>query len=247
MKIIRSILILVSILALNACQELVSPDIVEKSYTVKTETKWNVDINTNSKIYKVHFIEYDIEGKVLLNEEYNNLGNLFSRSEYSHNLTESNEKLIIFGDSGNIVNQTRIVYNYDIQGRISKKVSYNDSGSIISVANYSYDSNGNVLTKIEEKENIGTKKTDFTYSYNNKGNLIERITLNEGAAQSRDSLVYEPNKQQLKVYNFNQDNLIISYEIMNYSHEGLVLEQLVFDNNNKLLKKYIYDYTFFSK
>lgn len=246
MKVIRSILILVSILALNACQELVSPDIIEKSNKVKTETKWNVDVGNNTKISKVHFIEYDLDGKVILNEEYNDIGNLHSRSEYTHQLNESNEKLIIFGDSGNVIKESKIVYNYDFKGRISKKISYNDSGSIVSIANFSYDANGNVLTKIEERADLGIKKTDFSYSYNNNGNLVERITLNEGSAQSRDSIVYEPNNKELKIFNFNNDNLIISYEVMRYSNEGLVLEQLVYDINNILTKKYKFEYTFFT-
>jgi len=241
---IRLILLLVSLAALNSCQELVSPDLSNKSSKVKSETKWIVDISTNRKISKIHLIEYDINGKVILNEEYNQIGNLYSRSEYSHILGESKEKLKIYGDSGNIVNQSEIIYNYDLDGRITKKISYNDSGLVISVSNFSYDKNGNVLTKIEENGNVGTQKTDFAYSYNNTGNLVERVTLNEGSAQSRDSLVYEPNKQELKIFNFNKDNLIISCEVMKYNNDGLVLEQLVYDNNKILIKKYIYDYTF---
>lgn len=241
---LRIILLLVSLLALNACQELVSPDLAEKSKKVKTETKWLVDLSNNSKLSKSHYIEYDINGKVIVNEEYNESGTLYSRSEYSHDLSESTEEIRIFADNGSIIDKTKNVYNYDFNGRITKKISYNDSGTVISVSNYSYDQNGNVITKIEEGNNVGALKTDFSYSYNENGNLIERITLNEGSKQARDSIVYEPNNKELKIYNFDKDNLIISCELMKYNIDGLVLEKFIYDKNRILIKKYVYEYTF---
>jgi len=242
----QHILILISILALNACQELVSPDLTQKSYKVKSETKWRININNGQKISKVHYAEYDINGKTTIDEEYNEIGNIYSRSEYLHTSDSSKEKIQIFNNSGVIISQSISIYNYDYFGRVSRKVTYNDNGKIISIANYSYDLNGNVITKIEEDQKIGKFQTNFSYSYNNQGNLIERIIINEGKTQSRDSIVYEPNSKELVIYNFDKNNSITSLEVMKYNNEGLVTEQLIYDKNNILQEKYSIEYTFYT-
>ncbi|HRP02902.1 MAG TPA: hypothetical protein PLE30_09680 [Candidatus Kapabacteria bacterium] len=243
---IRIILLLVSIVALNACQELVSPDLQEKSNIVKTETKWSVSLTSNSKLFKSHYIEYDKKSKILLNEEYNTLGLLYSRSLYTHGSNASTENLQVFNEQGNIINQQTIIYDYDAGGRIIKKILYNDKGVIISTSNFAYDFNGNIISKIENNPLSGKLTTDFSYAYNTSGNLIERVTLSEGTTKSRDSLVYSPSNKALTIYSFNSSNTIISYEVFNYNIDGLVIEQLKYNQSNVLTQKFIYEYTFYN-
>lgn len=107
--------------------------------------------------------------------------------------------------------------------------------------------NGNLISKIDESIETGiSKKTDFSYSYNNNGNLIEKYIINDGQTKLRDSIIYLPNLNQLKIYHFDEIGSVIYYSIYTYNKFGNVINEIRYSSNNSILMKIIYDYKYFN-
>ena len=244
---VRNILILTFTgILLYSCQEIVSPTDSGKIQILKSETKWNIDINSNLRTNKIYYKEYNKAGNLTINEEYTENGSLHIRSSYNHEVTGSTEEVLMYGDTGNVLSKNKNEYQYDHFGRVVKKTAYDGNGKVSSVYTFQYDSKGNVVTKIEQNSTSGSQvKTDFNYSYNKQGELVERITIQEGAEQSRDSLVYFPDRHQLQIYNFGTGGRITNIVEINYNNAGRIIDETKYDITGKILKKYNYEYTFF--
>jgi len=231
---------------LNSCQEIIAPDSTTQFGKLKSETKWKVGVIDGEKEIKIHHIDYDINGKVILNEEYNKSGAILQSSNYEHSQNETKEIICIFNDSGAVINKATIIYAYDALGKVTKRTQLDKSGSVLQVSLYDYDLNGNVISKTDINPNgSSTSKTNFSYSYNKQGELIEKLTLADGETQSRDSLVYELNNKQLIIYTFDNFGFIKSYFIYHYNNFGLITEESKFSNDDKIISRYKYEYLFY--
>jgi hypothetical protein len=240
-------LIFVLITALSGCQDVVSPQNYENNKVLHSESKWLINVTTKEKICKVLFKEYDKNGKVLINEEYTEIGSIKTRSSYTYNESQSLEEVVQFSDSGNVVNTNKNEYTYDIKGRVVKKVSFEASGSIKSVFTYNYDINGNLIKKIEVNSQSGaSSQTDINYGYNNSGELISRTTVYEGMTQSRDSLVYNPVNHTLDIINFNDGGTIIKINTFKYNNQGRIIEEFTADSTGNISKRYQFEYTYYN-
>jgi hypothetical protein len=233
--------------AFSGCENAVTPQNFENNRILNSECKWLVDVANKDKISKVHYKEYDKNGKILINEEYSESGNLLSRSSYTYNKINSVEEVVQFSDSGSVINSNKNEYTYDANGRVVKKISFETSGNVISVQTFNYDKNGNLIKKVEVNPQSGlTFQTDINYGYNNSGELVSRTTIFEGNTQSRDSLVYNPFNHTLDIINFNNNGSINIVNTYRYNNQGRIVEEFTSDSAGNITKRYIYEYTYFN-
>jgi hypothetical protein len=235
------------ITGLSGCQDVVAPQIYENTKILHSESKWLINIVTKDKIFKVLYKEYDKNGKILLNEEYTEIGLIKSRSSYIYNDSLSIEKVVQFNDSGSIFVTNKNEYTFDLKGRVVKKVIFEADTLVKSVQTYNYDNNGNLIKKIDFNTQSGTSsQTDINYAYSNSGELIGRVTLFDGATQSRDSLVYNPVNHTLDIINLNDTGIINTKNTIKYNNQGRIIEQFSTDSSGNISKKYIFEYTYYN-
>jgi len=239
-------ILIIVLLLLSSCAEIVNPQIEPENRPIKSISKWKLNLNTDEKETLINYQEFDFNGNLIINEEYDELGKIKLRSQFEYFINESKEILYFYSDTG-ISKKSVFIYKYNLSGKVIEKSELDDNGKIINISKYNYDLNGNLIYKIDESIVTGiSKKTDFSYSYNNNGNLVEKYIINDGQTKSRDSIIYIPNLNQLKIYHFDEIGSIIYYSIYTYNKFGNVINEVRYFSNNSILMKIIYDYQYFN-
>jgi hypothetical protein len=240
--------LLALLVLISACSDMGSPVINHENQNVlKSVTKWQVDVTTNQKKSVVMFQEFDRNGRLTFNEEYNDVGIIKNKSSYSYtDNNESKEILIEFDAVGNEKQQSVNEYKLDSKGRIIKKIAIDEAGDAFKEIVYTYDELGNIVKRSET--DIKTNNTvvfDYNYTYSSGGNLVERtIISSNGNTFSRDSLVYSPGNLGLDVINYNNEGVtyIKSYK---YNSAGRIITEFESTSNGTVIRKFIYEYSFF--
>jgi hypothetical protein len=102
------------------------------------------------------------------------------------------------------------------------------------------------LVVTEEKYDVLVKKQykeSETY-YDSKGNVLEEITYKEGKVNKHFKYQYDSDGNKLKEEEYDTSGHIIEYSEYKIEN-GLRVEKVVYDGNNKIKSKKIYQYTKF--
>lgn len=241
----------ISILAIIiiGCEALDNPNSVNiDDVKIKTEIKWKVDKNTEEKINKVYYKEFDKYGNILLNLDYFSNGEVNCKSEYEYtNRFNGLETKTVFDNSGNVIDEFKTEYILNKNGNIDKEIKYSDNGNIDKVINYFYDDMGNLVRKTNSHPDEDSSKTiEYSYSYNDVGNVVERIVndLSFPNSVTRDSVIYLPNNNNIQVINY-EDNILNSVTSYIYNDLGQIKKEIITDKNGDIINKYIYEYTYY--
>lgn len=242
---ILSVSIALALMAIS-CSELNNPVDMSSELTVATETKWMLDTETDEKLYKIHYNEYDKNGNIKKNINYFENGNINFKSvfEYQGQDTSIEEKTV-FDEAGNIIDETRTDYIYNNNGNIEKSIKYNDDGEITNIFLYEYDAQGNLLKKSSSFKNDSLHlNVEYSYRYNQNGNVVERVVndLTSPVSNIRDSVTYtSDNTVNIFKYEGNKLKTITSYL---YNDYGMIFKEIVSNSEGEIISKFLYEYTY---
>ncbi len=157
-----------------------------------------------------------------------------------------------------------VVKTYNKNGDILTHVQYDSRGNVVSKEEYKYTSD-NLLTsykrfdarrnklvyrksffyrhdeKREKEEGFnGTDYYTINYKYNDNGNLISILYYTGDNLNEKRIISYSDNKKTIKV--FGKDDNVLSEIIEFYDEHDMLIKQVKYDETNKEIWKYLYDY-----
>jgi hypothetical protein len=229
------------------CQQYNSPNNNLNEKKVKNETIWNCDINTEHKT-SIHSIkDFDIDGKLILWQIFDDKGYKITDCKYEYKNQISIEYKKVFKPSGELDTATTSSIFYDKKGKIVSKVIQSQEGDTVTILNFTYDNLGNILKKVELNPQTNSQiETVYSYQYNNEGNIIERLInpADNGLYQSKDSLIYKPSESKVErifYETYGQVSAVFTYI---YNQFGKIIKEYQQDNQGNVIKKFLYEYIY---
>lgn len=232
------------VLGLNSCDN--ERVISNQKESIKSETVWNVDIQTEIDKNIVLIKDFDKNGKLIKVTNFNNEGDKTEESSFVYDGKKSQEIKVKYDDFGSEISKEKINYSYDNKGRIIQKEIKKSNDTSNSVRqSFEYDRLGNVIKIIETNKNKVTEKL-IDYSFNNNGQVSEIVYNPEfNQDERKDSLVYNSKQNSIKMYSINQNGQIESSILYKYNNLGRILFTEFFDKSNKLTQKYRHEYLYY--
>jgi hypothetical protein len=239
------LLLLFVILLTAACTN--NPVFEPQKHQINTVTKWLIDNSSENKIAKISFKEFDRKGNLILSENFNENGTILIRRTIIYKNNLKIENITEFKENTNSIT-SQYISRFDDKGNVAERVSINPEGDTTGIFKFSYDSKGNIIEELhyDNKGNL-IERIAYAYNYNIEGFVIGRSIRDSfnNKFTSRDSIIYRPDEQQVEriVYNeAGKKQIIYTYV---YDNAGNVRKEIHSDNTGKILKKYIYEYTYY--
>jgi hypothetical protein len=243
------------VILLNSCDyNSIQPEM--NNAKLKTQTKWQVDIKSNTKTHKIYEYFYDTSSNMTLANSYEN-GKLdiISTFEYTADkFIENKEYLTPNGEhksSEKIVNTTTKLQD---NSKIVVKEVYAENGTLVSTTNITYDKNGNISNVKTTSNDISqVKSVDYSNVYANNGALTGRTIVQVGEMQGQTEIVqywdYSViNALILRTFNKTsvKDSTLVKYSVMKFNPRiSKMTSESIYDGKNNLIEKYIIDYIFY--
>lgn len=242
-----NVILIASMVLFSACEQYNTPYTNPSEQKVKRETIWNCDLQSEKKT-TIHSIkEYDINGKLILFELFNDHGNKLTEMNYTYEHQKSIEYKKVYKPNGEIDSVSTSSIIYDFSGNVISKIVQSSTGDTISILNFSYDNAGNILKKIEIKPKTNAQnETVYSYTYNSEGNLIERVInpTNDGFYEAKDSIIYKPSESAVERIFFESYGQVSSIFTYFYNSLGRIIKECEKDKLGNIIKKYIYEYIY---
>lgn|GEM_PF-5575324 len=246
MQAINYIILVLGIALLVSCAEtpLDSPtEIRENSGIVAKVQKWDTDIYTTKKSNLLEEILYNIEGDVLRSTVYNpETGDLDREAVYTYSDDSSIEIERVYVD-GVGEQRFRNEYQYNNQGQVEKKISYEQNGDLISVEDYEYDSSGNLLKTIVINED-DTKAFDYLYTFDDSGHITSREVTFESEVLQRDSMYRNTDQFMLEVFTFDGGNELKHSLTYRHNTNGDITSVVCTGPSGEIVFRHIYQYVY---
>lgn len=236
--------IIASILMLSACAEIDQP-FSAADRVLKIETKWLSDSNGN-RLLKVLNKEYDKDGRLIRVTEFDSNGTakLIRKIQYTNaSCSETAEYLNSVGSADSVKLYTSI---FNERGNVSKKIEINTIGDTLSISNYKYDNNGNlVYSKLIVSK--GNSVTETNYEYNQLGSLSTSIQKDAitGAIQRKDSLVYNNQLSSIDKILMDNDGKYKTIITFIFDKFGKIYKEVENDPTGRIIRTFIYDYIYY--
>lgn len=240
-------ILLISMLLFSACEQYNTPNTNPNELKVKRETIWNCDIQTEKKTTIYSIKEFDINGNLILFEQFNDDGIKLTEMNYTYEQQKSIEYKKVYKPTGEIDSVSKSFIIFDLSGKVLSKIVQSSNGDTISILNYSYDNAGNITKKIEIKPKTNIQnETVYSYTYNSEGNLIERVTnpTNDGFYVAKDSIIYKPSESSVERIFYESYGQISSIFTYFYNSLGRIVKEFEKDKQGNVVKKYIYEYIY---
>ena len=133
-----------------------------------------------------------------------------------------------------------LVTEYDKNGKVLSEREFNRNGGHLEATTYTYDTNGNLLTKVFEKS--GKTVSYVKKNYDNDGNLIE-----EYKGDSKDTLLlqqeykYESGLLKKEIW-YEDDGSVWEYYNYEYNDDGLLQLKTKNGDDDYEYRRWIYEY-----
>lgn len=238
--------LLLSVIALYSCNSPIDP--VDSSQKMKSESKYQVDINTLEKKSIVYRKDFDWNGNLTRFCEFWTSGIKKALSEFTYKNNESTEQKTEFNDKGEISRKSSFKYVFDHSGLITQKSSFDDKGVELQKETFVYDSKGNISKKVEVNVSNGiTTNFEFKNQYSNDGKLVGRTILKStvGSKVEIDSMAYSTTNNQINIINFDGFGKINNVCSIYYNKLGLPEIETESNGAGIILKKYKFFYEFY--
>lgn len=225
---------------LASCGELDSPVGLKAKTTIESVTKWRVDSDTDERIEKIHYKQYDANGNIILAIFYDS-GDVSSEVVFEYEDDGFREIETIFTEGEAIKSVTDYVLNSD--GRITIEKSFDPQGDLKETIEYEYDDGGRLVSekKFDSSGEL-SKSADYSYALNDQGNVINRFADLGGGTVTRDSIFYAPNERIVRNIKFDIFGDISKITTFKYSPEGAVIEETAVTVSTGKIDKFVYDY-----
>ena len=183
------------------------------------------------------YVKNTFDGDLLMKaEQYDGDENLLLTTENSYDDAKHVVKRTnLYGDADAV---EEIVFEY-IDNLLRRELLVDESESVV-LKEYSYDPNG-FLTKRVEYDEEGTVQYIYMYDYDAKGQVVE-MKVEEVAAKDRRTYSYEYDNQgnRIKELTYNYDDTLIAKKYTEYAPDGRILSEEAEDLDN--YKKTVYEY-----
>lgn len=215
---------------------------------IHTIIKIQVDSNNNI-IRRCFYKEFNSSGVLIKFIEYNEDGKyvVHNYTQISPNLTE--EKLFYY-HSNSILDSHLLNYNYyTANNKIDRIVTLNPSGDTTKIQLFTYDSLGNVsvVTELIPSSNIEIR-TGYYYTYNEKGEILKILIQNLSNPMNArlEEFSYQPNKSAVSRSIYNSFGELQEVITIVHNKSGLIISEIYTSHTGGLLRKYLYEYTFYN-
>lgn len=183
------------------------------------------------------YVKNTFDGDLLMKaEQYDGDENLLLTTENSYDDAKHVVKRTnSYGDADAV---EEIVFEYS-DNLLRRELLVDESESVV-LKEYSYDPNG-FLTKRVEYDEEGTVQYIYIYDYDAKGQVVE-MKVEEVAAKDRRTYSYEYDNQgnRIKELTYNYDDTLIAKKYTEYAPDGRILSEEAEDLDN--YKKTVYEY-----
>ena len=183
------------------------------------------------------YVKNTFDGDLLMKaEQYDGDENLLLTTENSYDDAKHVVKRTnSYGDADAV---EEIVFEYS-DNLLRRELLVDESESVV-LKEYSYDPNG-FLTKRVEYDEEGTVQYIYMYDYDAKGQVVE-MKVEEVAAKDRRTYSYEYDNQgnRIKELTYNYDDTLIAKKYTEYAADGRILSEEAEDLDN--YKKTVYEY-----
>lgn len=246
-KVIISVILFIFMLMLHSC-DMSNPNYYDAGdLLLKSETKWLVNIDSESKLNKVSFKEYDTKGYLILDESYDDTGMLMVRRKSSYSSDIKYEEYVIY-QNGQAIESKLNLYHFNSDGLVDYSVCQTASGDTVNITRFQYDERGNLIIESvfnSTGELIGKK--NYKYIYNTDGLVISRHVRDDflDRTYSKDSVIYDMNSSRVDRLTYNNDGLPEYVYTYIYNRSGVVQKEIVSNPTGKIVKKYVYEYLFY--
>ena len=245
LNIVKYSLLFFGILFFTACTN--NPVFKPQEHIVKTETKWIIDNLSEDKLTKISFKEFDRKGNLIFSEEFNEVGVLLQRKVISYSNNQIVENVMTFRKNQTESESKNIIY-LDNKGNIKERISISDKGDTTEIIRFTYDINGKLAEEISFDNNGEViNRTSYLYNYNNDGFVTSRL-ITDGIDNnyfSRDSIIYRPDARQVERITYNSEGNKENIYTYIYDNAGNILKEIHTNQDGLIIKKYIYEYTYF--
>ncbi len=220
-----------------------------KTLIIKSEIKWKISNNEETRLNKITHKEYLNNGKLSKITEFLQTGEIKNVAVFSYNNNTSYEEIKYYNGDSFLDSVNINIYFHNLSGKVERKISLTKDGDTSFIIDYNYDQKGNLIRKVQtdlvKKSSI---VTDIKYFYNNNGNIIGRLinpNLN-GTYDSRDSIAYQSEGIKVELFNYNPDgNINIIYTYF-YNKFGYIYKEFQSEKDGKIITKYEYDYSYWN-
>lgn len=241
----KSITIFFILIFFTSCDESNNPFTDSRqNIKVKTESQFSLNTTTNAIENKIYEKHYDESGNITSIIYYNKLSEKIAESKYLYKENQKTETYYEFDKNGDTLNILNKNYHLDNSGNIIK-IEVFDNGSLETLSELLYNEKGNISEErvVNNEGKIEEKK--YEYIYNSKGNLESISIKNDvsGEVIQKDSLIYNRNK--LDMISFDTQGKISQIQQYLYDENGFLIKELNLDSNGKIIKQYVYQYTFY--
>ena len=195
------------------------------------------------------------DGRIISINGYNEQGieNFYAYYWYSAGVYDghSEEKYAVIGDAvvtieeieydANRKQESRVTYEYNAAGDISKETCYNANNEVEYYEVYEYNESGQI-TKTTEYDASGIMNWCEGYEYNENGKLAKQISY-DANGEVEDYIVYtynEAGKTASKMYYDADGDLMRGYEYT-YHANGRVASEAYINSNGNVTRVYYYN------
>lgn len=235
--------IVILLLAITSCIQ--NPFVDDGTLKVHTITKIQVDSNDNI-IRRCFYKEFNSSGTLIKFIEYNEDDRyvVHNYTQIAPNVTE--EKLFYY-HSNSMLDSQLLNYNYyTAHNKIDRIVTLNPLGDTTKIQLFTYDSLGNVSVVTEHIPNSNIEvKTNYFYTYNEKGEILKILIQNQANVRLEE-FSYQPNKSAINRSIYNSFGELQEVITIVYNKSGLVISETYTSQTGSLLRKYLYEYTFYN-
>ncbi len=155
-------------------------------------------------------MNYDKNGKILLNTCFRGNGNLYRKDEYIYNDKGQEKRVNIYGDDDKITFYCINEFN-DAGLKIKTNNYFEDGAEPLNMWEYKYDADGKLVLE-RSVDPDGSIKLSRKYTYNKKGNLETEVELSADITEkpdySRFKYVYDESGNWIKKIEYWRGNLI---------------------------------------
>jgi len=137
----------------------------------------------------------------------------------------------------------RSIYDYDIQGNLTKVTDYADDGSLRRRIFYLYDDNGNKIAEVTYGSYRAHSHLLFkhVFAYDAYGKVTEEAYYNpDGTSKYRGVTIYDARGNKVKSVRYSSAATISSTQI--YTPEGKVAEETIYNAKGSMESRSVYSY-----
>lgn len=215
----------------------------DKGNVEKTEALKDTGLG-NDRPNKIDY-GYDEQGNLIESTSLNPDGSVLIKTKNKYDDTGKMTEMLTENASSDPRKKIFIKLNlsYNEQGEVSKAEALDKDGNILSVIEYKYDSNGNLVEQINQ---VQGKQLRLLHTYDANGKALESTQLDEqGEVKSRTKNTYDDKGNNIEMeIDFPSADFKTKSE-NTFDDKGSITEQRTFNKRDEMISKLKFEYEYF--